>query len=520
MEREHNKRKIPAWLACLGAAVLAACLWAAVKLGGKTETVGGEKAAPEESLATAEAAAEEEAFLLEFLAAGRSPKEEPAAGESAEAAPALEEGTEEETVEEGEKSRQQAPAGEASLDSPEGRQQPVPLRDIYSEEKGEALFRCYEPDADSYAWEVYDLTEKQWKEAEAASIGTLTDELGRKVSTLRLTAGKAQDGTMIRCTPASSEGGDSKSQEASLFLLPKAVIGLSLEEPYKTAGPAFVDVREIPVEVTYADGSKERILGLNHLRFMEKEESIQASPDGAGNQTHTMTTVVKEQTYSHVGIEEKEVMLRYEGSGGTVETACLLVGTDQTPPEITEVEVSPFSISREDKPVPVTVTIRAEDAQTPYPALRYAFLPEGQEPQEEDWRKKGVLEVEITQNGQWTAYCRDEAGNIASASQMILAVDQKAPVLDLSLEEEGFCESTRILASAEDSGPVRYRFTCVETGEDSGWTQEAAWPVKENGTWKVEARDEAGNVSGKEIPVTNIDRTPPVIHSIKTKERE
>lgn len=190
---------------------------------------------------------------------------------------------------------------------------------------------------------------------------------------------------------------------------------------------------------------------------------------------------------------------------------------DQTPPMINELHIGGFEVSRTDETVPVTVSFSASDNVTPVSRLTYAFLPAGEEPQEDDWKQEHVFTADITKNGIWTAYCRDAEGNIATMDRDLIVVDSKAPVISLSLQKEEWCQKNTIYVSAEDSLPVRYRYICATSGADSGWITESSKIVDTNGIWTVRVQDDAGNTAEQDITVDNIDNRAPVIRSITEK---
>lgn len=190
---------------------------------------------------------------------------------------------------------------------------------------------------------------------------------------------------------------------------------------------------------------------------------------------------------------------------------------DQPPLSITDVRIDDFKVSNVDRPVPVTVTISARADEELPGQLTYAFLPEGETPDETDWTKEASFRTQITRNGGWIAYCRDGAGNMAMKRRELIVVDSKRPTVGVILEKEKWCQENRIFVSAEDSLPVEYRYVCESAGEDSGWIGESNKTVNKNGIWKVQVRDEAGNVAEQEIEVKNIDSQAPVIRGITEK---
>ena len=191
---------------------------------------------------------------------------------------------------------------------------------------------------------------------------------------------------------------------------------------------------------------------------------------------------------------------------------------DKTPPQITSLTVDGYEISKVDQTVPVTVTIKAIDDVTPTRQLKYAFLPEGVDIQEAEWTNEAIFTADIDQNGFWMAYVKDERDNIASEGQNLVVVDNKAPEIELHLENlSEWCKENQIYVSAEDALPVQYRYLCEETGEDSGWIDGSSKSIRENGTWKIQVQDSMGNMAEESITIENIDTQPPVIHSIEEK---
>ena len=216
---------------------------------------------------------------------------------------------------------------------------------------------------------------------------------------------------------------------------------------------------EIPVEVTYSDGRQEVITGLSGLYFLDTEESKESSETASGNMQETITTVKTACDYNRLEAGTAEGTLGYRKQDGeSLEAPVNLKGLDLTAPVISELQIDDFELSNVDRPVPVTVSVSASDDVTPTRQLDYAFLPEGLEIQEEDWKKEAVFTAEITKNGIWTAYCRDEAGNVATADRELIVVDNKAPTINISLQyKEEWCRQNTIYVSAEDNLPVEYR---------------------------------------------------------------
>lgn len=385
--------------------------------------------------------------------------------------------------------------------------------DIYAEKGSMAVFKAYHPNALDYQWEIYD-TETGWVKAPQEDVSGYTDELYRNISALKLLADQERQ---IRCQIAMEEE-EAVCYEAKLQLLSGRISSISAES-YETEAGKYTSAEDIPVEVVYQDGTQETIVGLSGLCFLDKSESSKKDMTESGNIKEVITTVRTAKEYDHIDSGSKEGMLSYQNSKGeNVDIPVNITGVDQTAPQITDFQIGEFEVKNVDQEIPVTVTIRATDDITPSNQLVYAFLPEGKEPEETDWQDKAVFQTEIHQNGVWKAFCRDEAGNISTKEQNIVAVDTKAPTIRLILEEpEGWCRENKIFVSAEDALSVEYRYLCEETGEDSGWIIESSKSVGKNGDWKIQVRDKAGNIAEEVITIDNIDTQGPVIRSISEK---
>ncbi len=386
--------------------------------------------------------------------------------------------------------------------------------DVYAEKNSSAVFQAYHPNALNYQWEIKTEME-QWEDAPPEVVTERTDELQRKISLLEQTADKEKK---VRCR-ISFEGNPDLSYHADLHILPAPVFSISADEFSAEAGK-YVNAGEIPVEVTYHDGKQEVITGLSGLHFLDTEESNDRSETVAGNLQEIITTVRTASDYNYLEAGTTEKMLSYMKQNGEVlEVPIKLNGLDLKAPEINELHIGEFEVSKVDQPVPVTVSVSAVDNMTPVRQLSYAFLPAGENVKEDDWIDEPIFTAEITENGLWTAYCRDKAGNIATIDQELIVVDSKAPVINLRiLVERGWCKKNTIYVSAEDSLPIEYRYINSASGMDSGWTADSSKDVDTNGTWTIQVRDAAGNIAEQEMEVANIDTKAPVIRSITEKK--
>lgn len=394
--------------------------------------------------------------------------------------------------------------------------QAVELKDIYSAKEETVCFKCYDKDAVSYVWEYYNTAAGEWQSADDSLINSYPDELGRKVSKLELNAEEDNDGLMVRCM-INFQTKEAETQTASLHIIDE-IKGIVIED-METDANRYLGTDDLPVKVTYKDGKKENIIGLNGLHFIAIEEKTDDDVTVSGNRIETTTIIKTEGEYFNTGLDRKEAFIRYRSDAQEpIETTCSITGKDEKPPEISEIKTSPFEVSSIDRPIDLTITIMAEDDVSPYPELEYAFLYSDQELIESDWKKKSSFDVSIERNGIYYAYVRDQSGNVGKLEKEIITVDTKAPVISaVSLSEEDWCKCNTISVTARDAGEINYCFENRSAGINSGWITYSEYIADTNGTWIIRAKDAVGNIAETEITIKNIDNEAPVIQRISAK---
>lgn len=390
----------------------------------------------------------------------------------------------------------------------------VLLSDIYSENGKDAVFRCFDEEASSYTWEIYDQAEKEWEPAPKEAVTMEADELGRETSWFKVPG--AEEAT-VRCTleyPKKKK----ETQTASLYLLENNIEKVTAED-YVTDPGTYVCIEDIPVTVTYQDQTEESLTGLNGLFFLVKEEKTDHKIRAGGNREETTATTISERSYIRIGREEKEIQIRYNGrENRQIETASTLKGEDSQPPVISSVEIAPFAVSNIDIPVTLTLSIDAEDDKTPKQSLYYAFALKGTPPEEIHWMRKNCFDVEITRNGTYAACARDESGNTARKEMEIITVDMKPPTIHVSLENPAsWCQSNTIQVDADDASELQYSFRHADDTDAPEWSDCPVYTADRNGTYIIMVRDAAGNTAKTEATISNIDREAPVIQGIYEK---
>lgn len=390
----------------------------------------------------------------------------------------------------------------------------IHISDLYTESGKEAVFCCFDKDATEYLWEIYDGRKKEWVPAPEGDIFFGSDELLRNVSILKIT-NQGEEDLMIRCTVKSLKG-TAAVQTACLYTLKGKIKEIGLER-YKAEANTYICAKDIPVKVVYEDGTEETITGLNGLYFIQEEEKSESFTGISGNKTETTTTTFSEHSYIKAGTGEEEMRMRYNGNRYP-EAVLTIDGRDCEAPQISDVKINPFTPKNMDIPVTLTVSIIAEDNETPHPYLEYAFVPAGTDIGAIEWTKKSNFDVEIVKNGIYAACVRDKVGNIAQEETEIITVDMKPPTLHVSLSQTGWCKSNEIIAEAKDASKVEYSYGLKENGAESGWVLSNTYTVAQNGTYVIRVKDAAGNVAETEIIVSNIDNEPPTIQNIIRKK--
>ena len=388
---------------------------------------------------------------------------------------------------------------------------PVEITDIYTEIGETVEFISFYPDAEGYAWEVYDMDQKAWISAEEIAVSVKRDELYREVSVFRISAEEGQDTSMIRCT-VTLQDGESQTDTASLYVLSKKIGSLKASD-IEVSKCGYVNALEIPVTVIYEDGTSEELTGLYGLKFLCSQRTVEYDESENGNLIEKRIDTVTECNYTFLESGGNEKTIRYKNLREE-EFILQITGCDKEPPVISDVVLGDYSVSKENKVVSIPVEIYAEDNDTPYPYLEYAFAHADAGVDELEFATKNEFIAQVDRNGEWISYVRDQGGNIAQFSKTIITVDQLAPSITVNLKETSWCRENTLSVVGKDGTNLLYR---LMKGNDCiyDWTTDTAFMVSENGIYTVMARDEAGNETIQEVVVDNIDLQAPVITGIK-----
>lgn len=191
--------------------------------------------------------------------------------------------------------------------------------------------------------------------------------------------------------------------------------------------------------------------------------------------------------------------------------------------EIRNIDVTPPRIKRvvcdEGENLPrVTARVEAEDVQPDGSAgsglaqLAYSF------DAGKIWTRENTHVHES--NGTFEVLVRDRLGNVARRQYTVGNIDEYPPderSVEVGLQPEGWTRGDVTLTfSAKDSNPDGSEGSGLADAPwsyDGGetWQEENSCVAKENGVYRILVRDRCGNMTEKEVTVSNIDRTGPVV---------
>ncbi len=126
-----------------------------------------------------------------------------------------------------------------------------------------------------------------------------------------------------------------------------------------------------------------------------------------------------------------------------------------------------------------------------------------------------VFKEDFTSNGTSNKKFTDKAGNEITVNLTVNNIDKTEPNLTVTKKIEGSTEWTsenatlNIVATDSDIAFIKVNGGVISTNETE--VNGIDYIVTENGEYKVEVIDKAGNVSAKKVTVSNIDKTPAVI---------
>ncbi len=401
-------------------------------------------------------------------------------------------------------------------------QEPALLKNITVFEGSPAIFQCYEKDAAGYEWEYYSMLDKKWqpvsKKPELIN-SVETDELFRDVSTLTIPGEKENDQLNIRCTIFREDGEEMRSEACLKIIELKYPIKSISIDPVEAEAGEYLPALSLNVLIDTEQGHQ-TVSGLQGLTFCinEDEEASKTYDKENSLMTEVYKKVSKESFYIWIEEGEQTVPARFHYEDEAYDTEVLITGSDTRAPEIASVQADYEVSNREVESTPAKISADVTDNYSMPSELTYAFSSKDNN-KELQWSSQLPVEANIEQNGTYYFYAKDKAGNISQYEMEIVTVDMKPPVIEeLFLEHKpGGTQNTMITVKAADKTALLYRFLSDNGTIVSDWSKENTYPAAANGTYTVEVKDAAGNITKDSIDVKNIDMTAPRIIGIYEK---
>lgn len=287
----------------------------------------------------------------------------------------------------------------------------VELSDTYTPAYSLIQLRCWYPSGESYMWEIYNAQTDKWK-IPADCVDVQTDELGRHLSVLSVQTG-AED-VSVRCTVFMAEG-ETVTDEAVVHIIPDIEAIEAKAEDYTADAGTYISGKDIPLLVSYADGTQDTVTGLYGVTFMDRQEDREYSVDENGHAVETVTTINTIYEYARIEPGDRELLLRCRAGEQDFETKLTVSGKDAAPVVSVSLE-NPEDWCETNK-----LIVNASD----YSSVEYRFI---NEEEDSGWTERN--EYAISRNGMWEIQVRDTAGNISSEKMTVSNIDNQKPVIE------------------------------------------------------------------------------------------
>ncbi len=140
----------------------------------------------------------------------------------------------------------------------------------------------------------------------------------------------------------------------------------------------------------------------------------------------------------------------------------------------------------------------------------------------------GIIEKEISENGVYYIWSKDNVGNISYEAYSITLIDKEAPKITVTntLTDWGVKDILSIHLTDDVIGLSGYQVTTSEEEPTSFITIEntldttVTYEITENGTYYVYAKDAYNHIAYEKIVIDKIDNIPPYITSVTNSSNE
>lgn len=175
------------------------------------------------------------------------------------------------------------------------------------------------------------------------------------------------------------------------------------------------------------------------------------------------------------------------GGSGTATASISVSNIDNQPPVIQSCTVASGELTNQS----VEIVVSATDSS----ALTYSM--DGA-----NWQSGGTFTVD--QNGTYTVYVRDKAGNQSSTSITVTNIDKQGPDVSIRLENSNWHSgNNKILVTASDANGLASEPYSYDGGVT--WTSSSTYEIGGSGDYRVQVKDAAGNVTEKSL---HAEKTP------------
>lgn len=268
-------------------------------------------------------------------------------------------------------------------------------------------------------WEIYNAQTDTWK-IPADSVDVQTDEMGRRCSVLSVQTG-AED-VSVRCTVFMAEG-ETATDEAVVHIIPD-IVAIEAEDYTADAG-TWISGKDIPLTVSYADGTQDTVTGLYGVTFLDRQEDREYSVDENGHAVETVTTVNTIYEYARIEPGDRELLLRCRAGEQELETNLTVSGKDAAPVVSVSLE-NPEDWCETNK-----LIVDAAD----YSSVEYRFINVINGEEDSGWTERN--EYAISRNGTWEIQVRDASGNVTAETVTVSNIDNQKPVIEKIVIAEG-----------------------------------------------------------------------------------
>lgn len=293
-----------------------------------------------------------------------------------------------------------------------------PVKDTYTQAYSLIQLRCWYPEGESYMWEIYNAQTDAWK-IPADCVDVQTDELGRHLSVLSVQTG-AED-VPVRCTVFMAEG-ETVTDEAVVHIIPDIVAIKAEAEDYTADAGTYISGKDIPLLVSYADGTQDTVTGLYGVTFLDRQEDREYSVDENGHAVEIVTTINTFYEYARIEPDDRELLLRCCAREQDFETKLTVSGKDAAPVVSVSLE-NPEDWCETNK-----LIVNASD----YSSVEYRFI---NEEEDSGWTERN--EYAISRNGTWEIQVRDASGNVTAETVTVSNIDNQKPVIEKIVIAEG-----------------------------------------------------------------------------------